>query len=329
MEREAELSKTDRTLEFVIAAIHDQAHLVKSKWVVEEVWKRKLGLTALYLATGPEVSRSTIAKVYGDTFGHTRAIISWSIRSALINLHQNSSEETKQKFPLREILAPNLRKERPKKLRAERFSYDWLAKSLADAEDDETINLLFKRVSDKFLAKYRREPNPLLLSVGRAARKLGFHFFGPDTQLFVDALEKAGVPVRHLEVIINKSSLEVINYYIILAKHQERAGEVWFADSKLQVFKGNPVRKLCGPGNYVPTFYEILSHKETYSSIKHLFIETGVPFGLRNGLNTDIFFANDCPLTVYRFRARVFYIKSEEEQLREFIKSRAMELSAA
>ncbi len=201
-----------------------------------------------------------------------------------------------------------------------------LEKVLQESNDDLEIQRALNKGSLDFCFNRSRGENSILRSISGIAKTLNLHFHLKNTALLAEILTEADIPLtrKSMEVKSGRQA-RVLNYYYIIARHQERALEVFEQSPKLDRFRENPVERLCGPEEgEIPSTTTLLGSGE-YRPPSRLFKELGISLR-KAGITYLDFFDKKCPVSVYRLQTRHYYLHPDEEGLKKYIKTRAIEL---
>lgn len=201
-----------------------------------------------------------------------------------------------------------------------------LEKVLQKSSDDLEIQRALDKANFVFCRNQSQGENSLLRSISKTARMSNLHFHLKNSALLAEVLIEAGIPLtrKSREVKSSRQAGVVQNYYYIIARHQERALEVFKQSPNLDRFRENPIERLCGPGEGEMPSTTVLAREE-YRSPGCLFKELGI--NLRKaGITYLDFFDKKCPVNVYRFHGGYHYLYPDEEGLKRYIKTRAIEL---
>lgn len=190
--------------------------------------------------------------------------------------------------------------------------------------NDTEVQLLLNKLSRSFYNRFiTRSPPVISLSLRDILRECGFHYKFGQEQLFIQALEDAGIPLGRVESEVKSGPQKGIrNYYFIVSWHRERTRQALLENSNLQQFFENPVVQLCGEATDLPTAWQLLK-KKGFDSLGPFFSEFGIYFGRNSNFKFDAFITPDCPVTIFKLKkGGYFYPVSQEQTLREFIQQR-------
>ncbi len=201
-----------------------------------------------------------------------------------------------------------------------------LARKLENAHDDGEISHLLTFVNAEFSRIDRAKHDRLLVSIKKTTQ--GFYL--PNHQLFhfVEALDKANIPVAKISNNIkNGSQKGERTYYFIARQHLHRAQKIFRADPELVHFQKHPVSKVCGPSDHkLPSVYEILN-KNHLASVGKLLRDLGIILGGPNPkFRAKNLLTADCPVDVFQYQDKLAYYTEDKQRLKEFLKQKHQEL---
>lgn len=306
-------------------------------------WKIERTIAKIWRNCSPEIQEKfplteiKIGKPFGrktrERFSKARNGPSYNVARFLEERGTVTAEEIREKFELTSSQLHHVRGvlrgwglEVPYANRGkQRIENRRLKKVLQESSDDLEIQRALNKANFVFCRSQSQGENSLLRSISKTARMSNLHFHSKNSALLAEILIEAGIPLTRKSREVKSSRLGVVqNYYYIIARHQERALEVFEQSPNLDRFRENPVERLCGPGEGEMPSTTVLAREE-YRSPGRLFRELGI--NLRKaGITYLDFFDKKCPVNVYRLHGRYHYLYPDEEGLKKYIKTRAIEL---
>lgn len=193
---------------------------------------------------------------------------------------------------------------------------------LRTAESDSEIQEALNQINESFYKAHTQQKAEAVLPIYKAARRSGFFFRQDRLTSFIDTLRDARIP---LGIWKPKIKGKQVSYYFIAAKHFDRVRQAFESKPNLQVFKESSVKPICGPEGHIPSTNEIV-HSGRYKRPGYLFRQAGVPVGKIKDIGYQNFFDTDCPLAVYKFYSTYYFEAAYEEQLRDYLETRARQL---
>src|SRR3989344_4002453 len=197
-----------------------------------------------------------------------------------------------------------------------------LIDTLRNAESDVEIQTALNQINDRLYKTHLTLEVPVVLSVYKVARLSGFYLRQDRLPEFLDSLRRAQIPLGVWKV---KQREKSVTYYMIAAKHLQRAQEAFRKDPNLSKYLDNPVKLAFGPEGEIPTSADLF-HSKKYLRPGYIFRQLGIKVGVRGTRYAD-FFNEACPVRVYCHSRSFYFLQEDEDMFRSYVISRARELN--
>lgn len=210
---------------------------------------------------------------------------------------------------------------------------------LRKEDDDKKIQQILDELSTSYILsnlvkhklRKKTERDGIFITVGDLTQGV-FHYKNTETGLFFDSLRLSGIPIRRVGRQVGKTG-KVLVHYVLLERHRKKALDVLEKDPRLQKYKENPVKLICGQStDPIPNTHQ-LTNSKNFRSIGSLFKEMRVPANSKRGprLHYSKFLTPECPIPVYQYQrssggSRYFPIKYSGA-LKNFLTNRYAALS--
>src|SRR3989344_3762652 len=192
---------------------------------------------------------------------------------------------------------------------------------LNSSESDSEIQKVLDLINDRFYKVHLNLETPVVLPVYKVARLSGFYLRQDRLPEFLDSLRRAQIPLGEWKP--RQKDVQV-TYYLIAAKHLQRAQEAFRKDPNLTKYLDNPVKLAFGPEGEIPTSADLF-HSKKYLRPGYIFRQLGIKVGVRGKRYAD-FFNEACPVRIYRHSHSFYFLQEDEILFRNYVTSRAKEL---
>lgn len=161
--------------------------------------------------------------------------------------------------------------------------------------------------------KKRRYPK-VFTTIGSVTSGV-YHNKYTEIHLFAQVLKKDGIPNRRVKIAPDRKKPLV--YYVFLEKHRDRALAAWKKNRKLEKFKTNPVRIVCGSTNAdVPSIIQL--HGEEYRSVYSVLSDLRIRISSRHLREFREWLFEGCPTTVWAYREGRYIAASDADSFKKY-----------